>query len=575
MEGKNPSDVAAIVRASSAFKLGDCEIDPSTGLVKNADETVRLQPQAVEVLIYLTSHYGRVVSRDEIEDAVWPDRTVGYDALTGTMFKLRKALGDDPKKPTIIETLPKRGYRLLVPAEPLTKPRSAELPASLPKRSPLRSYSMASYTGYVAAAVGLLLLIGIAAVYLSGQRGSLHDASLPAHQASIVVLPFKSLNTHLKNDHFADGLTDDLTTALAKYRGLLVIARDSAFRYKGDKLSDSEIARRLKVNYVLRGSVRLSADQVRINAHLLDVSSGQQVWAERYDGRIHRIFDLQDKIVSQISSALALQVSSLNKSTMVLPRTASPRAYDSFLLGRQHFYQFRNKVENHTARLLFQKALEYDPNFALAYAMLGWTHAFDAMNGWTKDRGFSLDQGEKFANKAAKIQENIPLVYFVRGLVFRERGEYVKAMVEAEKAIALDSNYANAHVLNATLLYYAGRPEESIGRLRRAMRINPHHPFNYTFHLGQAYFVLKKYDQAVQAFNKGLDSNPSSERLHVWLGASYALSGNREDAKWHAEQAIVLNPSLSLETLKRAYPFKSVSDKEHFLEGLRRAGFPG
>jgi adenylate cyclase len=164
------------------------------------------------------------------------------------------------------------------------------------------------------------------------------------------------------------------------------------------------------------------------------------------------------------------------------------------------------------------------------------------------------------------------LAYFVTGLVFRERKEYVKALVEAEKAIALDPNYANGHVLVASLLFYAGRPDESVARIKKAMRLNPHHPFNYAFHLGQAYYALERYDEAIKALEGGIATNPASERLHLWLAASYAQAGRIDDAEWEAEQIRVLNPEFNLSAVSEAFPFKDRAISERFLNSLRKAG---
>jgi len=193
----------------------------------------------------------------------------------------------------------------------------------------------------------------------------------------------------------------------------------------------------------------------------------------------------------------------------------------------------------------------------MAYAMLAWTHAFDAMNGWSPDREKSLLQARGLAAKALSLEERLPLAYFVAGLSYRETGEYVKALVEAEKAIRYDPNYANAHVLLATLLYYAGRPEEGLERIKKAMLLNPHHPYNYTFHLGQAYYILRRYDEAIETFQQGLASNPASERLHVWLAAAYAQAGISDEAEWQADQILTLNPEFSIERMGRHSPSRT------------------
>jgi tetratricopeptide (TPR) repeat protein len=252
--------------------------------------------------------------------------------------------------------------------------------------------------------------------------------------------------------------------------------------------------------------------------------------------------------------------------------TTTPQAHDHLLLGRHHFYRFENRAENLKARAFFEEAIRLDPEFAAARAMLAWTYAFEAMNGWTDDRDAALQQAINIATRAIEIQPVLPLAYFVRGLVYREQHEYVKALVEAQAAIKYDPSYANAHVLLATLLYYAGRPEEGLENIRKAMQINPHHPYNYHFHLGQAYFVLHRYQEAINAFNEGLSSNPSSERMRVWLAAALAQSGDIESAQWEAEQIMSNNADFSIELMAQAFPFKNPGDMEHFLTGLRLAG---
>ncbi|HYQ70381.1 MAG TPA: tetratricopeptide repeat protein [Gammaproteobacteria bacterium] len=191
-----------------------------------------------------------------------------------------------------------------------------------------------------------------------------------------------------------------------------------------------------------------------------------------------------------------------------------------------------------------------------AHAMLARTYAFAAMNGWADDRKAALQQAVNIATSAIEIRPTLPLAYFVRGLAYREQHEYVKALVEAQTAIKYDPSYANVHVLLATLLYYAGSPEEGLENIRKAMQINPHHPYNYHFHLGQACFVLHRYQEAIDAFKEGLASSPASERMRVWLAAALAQSGDIDSAHWEAEQIVSGNPDCSIERMTQAFPFK-------------------
>ncbi len=605
------SNSALLASPGRPFRLGDCDIDPASCRVRNGGQVVKLQPQAIAVLTYLAARPGQVVTREEVESTVWEGRTVGYDSLTGTMFKLRKALGDDTKSPRLIETISKRGYRLLAEPQPMPEPfDDLSTPAESPGAEPLpqanapvgpematsppreqepeaapaankveRSALLRLVQERLAmpgkALVGLLVVLavvlGAGLLLRATPQRAVVTATPPTAKISIVVLPFKLLGEAAKGDYLADGLTDDLTTALAMRSDLLVISREAAFVYKGQEVSDTDLGSRLDVRYVLRGTIHRDGTSVRINARLIDAANGKHVWAEQLDS-----VELKDNIARRIVNSLIEHIAPRGLYAIDapgLPTTRSAEAYDAFLAGRQHFYAYLNKSENEKARALFERALHYDRDFALAHAMLAWTHVFEAMNGWSEDRAFSLQKALATAQKAISINKDIPMTYFVTGMAYREQGEYIKALAEAQKAIALDPNYANGHVLVASLLYYTGRPEESIVPLRKAMRLNPHYPFNFNFHLGQAYFVLRKYDDAIKAFQAGIAKNPSAERLHVWLAASLAHAGRIEDAKWEAEQVLAQNPNFSLAAVAKVFPFKNKADADHFLEGLRKAGF--
>lgn len=562
--GETPSNPAR------AFSIAGWGVDPPIGRISRGDETVQLEPKVMEVLVYLARRPGQVVSREELEAAVWRGRVVSYDALSNVIIKLRKAFNDDPKHPRIIETLSKRGYRLAAPVgQPEERTETTETASHNRARAQARNHWIR-----VGAASTLVVLVAVVGAFFwqSSWKATVGMGGDQVRPKSIVVLPFVNLSGDRGQDYFADGVTDDLITGLAKNSDLLVIARDSAFVYKDQSLDVHQAAERLNVRFVLHGSVRRVGQRVRINAQLIEAASGAHLWADRYDGEMGAVLNMQDKITQNIMSALAVKVGGGERQDLGAPLTHSIEAYDYFLRGRQHFYLYLNRTENKKARELFHKAAQADPNFAMAYAMLAWTHAFDAMNGWSDKPEQSLRDANDLAAKAISLQKAMPVAYFVAGLAYRESGEYAEALVEAEKAIQYDPNYANAHVLLATLLYYSGRPQEGLERIQKAIQLNPHHPYNYSFHLGQAYYILRRYDEAIEAFKGGIESNPTSERLHVWLAAAYAQSGDIEEARWEATQVLTLNPGFSRVRIQKAFPFKNPADREHFLDGLRKAG---
>jgi len=554
------------------YCIADWEVQPSTSRIKHADQIIQLEPRIMDVLEYLAAKHGQVVSREELEAEVWKGRVVSYDVVTNAIVKLRKAFADDSRNPWLIETLPKKGYRLLAPvnsikdttfgAKTLNSNHSAQLIENRTRRV-RRSIALFIVLSAVLVTAGYFLL------RIDPVSGLTATQPLP----SIAVLPFQNMNNNTDEDYFADGVTDDLITGLARHSSLLVIARDSSFVYKNRDLDIKEIAEKLNVQYILRGSLRNQSNYIIINAQLVDVSTGGYIWAEQYEGETGDVFKIQQKVTSNIISSLISTIKTEELKSIDEPFTDSQQAYEYFLYGKHSFYQYLNRNENLKAREYFQKAVNIDNQFAMAYAMIAWTHVFDVMNGWSDNRAQSLADAISISKKSVSLQEALPLAYFVSGLAYREQREYVKALVEAEKAIKYDPNYANAHVLLATLLYYAGRPKEGLERIKRAMQINPHHPYNYTFHLGQAYYILGQYNDSIEAFLKGLDSNPASERLHVWLAAAYAKSGDMEDAAWEKELILVENPDFKLSRIEKSFPFKNPEDREHFMDGLRLAGF--
>ena len=424
--------------------------------------------------------------------------------------------------------------------------------------------------GVLLSVIGVFALVAIGYVYHNTMQ---RPAALPSTMTnrSIAVLPFVNSSNDENQEYLADGFTDDLITDLTKISGIFVIARDSAFTYKNTELTSRQVARELKVRYVLEGSVRREGEHLRVNAQLMDSASGTNLWAERYDGKIDKILKLQDQITQRIVTALSVTLSSGERETVTRRDTDNAQAYQDFLKGQERYHR-HSKQEILEARKLYLKALDLDPKFARAYAMLAMTYWFEFANAWSDDPERSLAKGQALAEKAIALDTAMPVAHFVLGLVYRERRAYAKALIEAEKAIAIDPNYANARVLLASILYYAGRAEQGLTQMQEAIRLHPYHPHNYPFHLGQAYFILGKYDEAIKIFKEGLSRNPTSQRLRLWLVASYAQAGRMRDAEWELELLLAKDPDISLNRVRQSYPFKYSGDLEIFLDALKKAG---
>jgi len=562
-------------QTTSLIQVAEWLVDPATSRIQRNDESVQLEPRLMELLVYLCKHSNRVVRREELEAQIWENR-VSYDALTNAIVKLRKAFGEDHKHPRIIETLSKKGYRIIAP---VTFPDSVSPSISLPlNRSGNTNDRQKWWTGktrrVAVTAFAFVMLATLSSLIYVLQKTSPPEQTPETDDKTIAVLPFENRSPDPAQGYVADGVTDDLITTLAMNPQLRVIARDSTFFYKNQPQDTARIGQLLKAQYIVQGSVSRDKDQLHVNVQVVNVSTQKHLWANHFEGRMLDIFSIEREITRNILSKLNITSSIGEQQDLGTPQTADPIAYDHFLQGRQLFYKYFNREENQRAREHFEKAIEYDPNLAIAYAMTGWTHIFDVMNGWSTQPEISLQNAIDYSNKAIVLQPALPIAYFVSGLAYRQRGEYVKSLVEIEKATQYDPNYANAHVLHATLLYYAGRPREGLERIKKAMQLNPHHPYNYTFHLGQAYYILGRYKDAIKTFKSGIKSNPNSERLHVWLAAACAQQGDKQEAEWAAISVLTINPDFSISRLRDTFPFKDPEDRRHFFEGLHKAGLP-
>lgn len=562
-------------KVQDVIQIGKWTFFASVFRLEQGQEVIKLEPRVAQLLSYLAANAGKLVNRETLMDEVWPGMVVGDEALTNAINKLRKAFSDDRQNPQVIETIPKAGYRLIADVKPINSPRphideepSSQNTSSDKQRWLTRNLLIITPIALTIIIFALWIAIGTDDKTIQPSTETIALSAKP----SIAVLPFYNLGEDSEQDYFVDGITDNLITGLAKDSELLVISRESTFLYKHQPLDAYQIAEELGVSHILNGSVLREDGNIKIKVQLIDAKTGGHLWVKDYDTPVQDIFILQDDITQKVSSILTENASIGAQQDFGTPHTSNFQAYDSFLNGRQRFYLFSNKADNQKSREYFQKAIGYDSDFAMAYAMLAWTHVFDVMNGWSPVAEDSLKLAREMAEKATFLQNDIPVAYFVKGLTYRENGEYMSALVEAQKAIEYDPNYANAHVLLATLLYYAGRPQEGLERINKAIQLNPHHPYNYTFHLGQAHYILRHYEEAIVAFRKGISNNPTSERLHLWLTASYAQIGDIDKANWEVEQILILNPEFSLERLQHSFPFKHQSDRDHFLNGLRKAG---
>ncbi|MGB5638788.1 MAG: winged helix-turn-helix domain-containing protein [Sedimenticolaceae bacterium] len=552
--------------AVERFLVGDWTVDPAANRLSRLDEEVRVEPKVMRVLTYLAERRGEVVSRHDLEANVWTGTIVTDDAVTNAIIKLRKALGDSAREPLYVETIAKSGYRLIAETSMLeATPDAGGAPGPRERHPPRGQPSWLKILF-----LGLLVLSGVLFFWFTASPPSVDPK--PAEPRPVVaVLPFENLSGDSEQAYFSNGITEDLITDLSKIGGLRVVARNSAFAYKGSTETEQQIGAELGARYLVKGSVRRSNDRLRINVRLTDTADGSNRWAERYDRQISDILPLQDEITQKIVAALQVTLSSGDRERLARDYVANVEAYDLFLRGMDH-YGRRSGEDNALARQYYEQAIEVAPGFARAYAGLALTLTTSAVNGWGGSLKQSLAEAETLVNEAMRLDDTLPQVHFVMGQVNMYRRDYTAALDDVARAIELTPSYADAYALLAWILHFAGRPEDGLGAIDQAIDLNPRVPAVYHLVQGALWYELKEYDKAVRTLELAVGSNPSYQLAHVFLAASYAAAGNLDDANWQVTEALNLNPDFSLSDVERGAPIRDPGYRERFLRDLQSAG---
>lgn len=373
--------------------------------------------------------------------------------------------------------------------------------------------------------------------------------SLP-DKPSIAVLPFTNMSNDPEQEYFSDGLTEDLITDLSKFSGLFVIARNSVFTYKGKAVKVEEVGRELGVRYILEGSTRKAGERLRFTAQLVEAATGRHVWAEKYDRPLADIFTVQDEIVQQIGAAMRVEVQEAEQVRARRIPTENLNAYDAVLRGSEYAARFTREGVTQ-ARQWYERALALDPQYAEAYASLGWTYWMEWL-WWNQDL-LLLERAEELARQAIALDDSVPAAHHIMGVVYLWRDQqYEQAIAEGKHAITLDPNWADAYVQLADILPFAGRAEEAVGLVQKAMRLNPHYPAVYPHVLGVAYNLTGQYEQAVAASKEALRRNPNFLPAYTFLAGSYLVQWiwqqsqdpqTLERAAEAAQQAVALSDS--------------------------------
>ena len=405
------------------------------------------------------------------------------------------------------------------------------------------------------------------------------DALALPDKPSIAVLPFTNMSSDPEQEYFADGMVDDIITALSHFKALFVIARNSSFTYKGRAVDVKQVGRELGVRYVLEGSVRKAANRVRITGQLVDTATGAHLWADRFDGGLGDVFDLQDRVTESVVGAIAPAVEKAEIERAKRKPTESLDAYALYLRGLARFYQFASRQANDEALRLFNSAIELDPDFASAYGRAASCYVCAKADGWISDTANEIAEVTRLAQRAVELGKDDAIALAASGyaLAYVVRDLGVGAAL-IDRALVLNSNLAEAWSCGGWVKNWLGEPEAAIERFARAMRLSPLDPSVTGMRAGtaHAHFLLGRYDEAASWAAMALQDNPDFQAGLRIAAASNAMAGRPEQAHKAVARLRQLNPALRVSTLKNVLgPYRRADDLSRYEEGLRRAGLPG
>ena len=550
---------------SQPLQIGDWWIDPAANEVTSGSESARIEPKAMQVLTVLADHRGQVVSREELLSKVWPGVIVGDEALTQTIIKLRKALGDSSRSPRYIETISKRGYRLVAAVQTVAPGASNPIGAAPPPLARPTQVS-ARWLALVAVAV---LCIGAAYILVTARNGAV-DADAVSAKAdpfrnepiTLTVMPFESLSADGEQTYLARGIGNDLMTDLSRLSTLSVISPSAGAP------TDPSASR---VRYLVRGSVQRESATLRINIALVDTATNQQLWSERFERPFDNLFAVQDEIVTRLTELLSGKLSEAERQRLARRYTRNLDAYDAFLQA-QALFLVRQAGVNEEARALYRKALALDPRFARAYAGLAMTYAMDHRLRPPGELSSTLTRAFELAESARMIDPDIPEVYWALGFVHVQSRRHQQAIEALQKAIELNPSYADAYAFLGGIHTYLGESSKTIPLLRTALRLNPDGGYLYFLILGRAYFYEGDNEQAIINLREAAARNPTDIETRVYLAAASAVAGDRAAAEWEAVELRALDAKFSTQDWLRTYPMSNARYTKQLTDRLAQAG---
>jgi TolB-like protein/DNA-binding winged helix-turn-helix (wHTH) protein/Tfp pilus assembly protein PilF len=540
----SPADLPRLLR------FGQFELDLGTGEIHKEGKRIKLQEQPGQVLALLVGRPGELVSREELRKKLWPNDTfVDFDhGVNIAINKLRDALGDSPEKPRFIETLPRRGYRFIAPVSS-SKTSTNGMPSTHVTSSSAGHTGSASIAWRRALLPALLVLsLVVLLSFFRYRRGPIAENNI----RSLAVLPLENLSRDPGQDYFADGMTDELITSLAKLQTLKVISRSSVMRYKGTNKSLPEMARELNVDGIVEGTVLRSGNRVRITAQLIRAATDQHLWAQSYEGNMEDVLRLQDDVAQAVAAEIRVKLRPEIEERLIKSRSVNPGAYEAYLRSRYYFYDNSTKASHAAAEKYFEEAIAKDPQYAPAYAGLADYYFLSNFPSPTHE---GMEKARELAAKALQLDDGLAEAHIaMANVLFRYDWNWAEAGKEFKRGIELVPNDPSSYLHYAMYLGVLGRHDEAISAMARAFELDPFSVLMNT-ELGVIFYWAGRYEEAARQVRKAIDLDPSSSEAHSSLAMVCEQIGTYDEAVaeyLEADTLDGLNPFVIAE-FKRAY----------------------
>jgi TolB-like protein len=493
-------------------------------------EPVALQPQVFDLLVHLVQNRARVLSKDDLIAMVWGGRIVSDSTLTSRINAARTAVGDSGKQQRLIRTVPRKGVRFVGDVGEVpdgVQPVAADAP---PRALPVPD------------------------------------------RPTIAVLAFDNMSGDGKQEYFSDGISEDIITALSRVRWFFVIARNSSFIYKGRSVHISQVAEELGVRYVVEGSVRKEGGRVRITAQLNDVATGSHIWAEHYDRDLTDVFAVQDEITDAIVAAIEPQIYAAENFRARRKPPNSLGAWDLVMRALSHYWRV-TQPDHLAAQELLQQAIAIDPHYGQALSLLATSHMFGVHLGWA-DIVTAAPLAERAALAAIDADSEDAWAHTALGSVCFSTRRLGDSLAEFELALQLNPNFSLAQGYYALALSYDGRWQDSYEAAQRAIRLSPRDPSLAIYYGIAAYaqFVGRNYPEAIALSREAIRQRGDLTGAYRVLTVAAGMTGQTEVAAAALEELRRVQPNISLAWIANQLPWKLDSDREHYLEGFRRAG---